>query len=157
MSYTVLSPLEQNYALGFDEKLNTIILKPLYSNSQVGIAKSDGLTNSNINYKNGSITSRAFKNFNDTDGIDIVLNNNESSFVANSMDKGVLTVIKEEFIGFGIQVDKVRDKGEGLQELIDIAKNKRSVSVQCYASTLGMDNTKVGNVDNLELISINTK
>ncbi|RIN30980.1 hypothetical protein BU063_08420 [Staphylococcus succinus] len=157
MGYTVLSPLEQNYGLGFDEKLNTIILKPLYSNSQVGIAKSDGLTNSNINYKNGSITSRAFKKFNDTDGIDIVLNNNESSFVANSMDKGVLTVIKEEFIGFGIQVDKVRDKGEGLQELIDIAKNKRSVSVQCYASTLGMDNTTVGNVDNMELISINTK
>ncbi|MGU3344078.1 hypothetical protein ACLBV9_10460 [Staphylococcus succinus] len=157
MSYTVLSPLEQNYALGFDEKLNTIILKPLYSNTQVGIAKSDGLTNSNVNYKNGSITSRVFKNFKDTDGIDIVLNNNESSFVANSMDKGVLTVIKEEFIGFGIQVDKVQDEGEGLQELIDIAKNKRSVSVQCYASTLGMDNTTVGNVDKFELISINTK
>ena len=25
MSYTVLSPLEQDYALGFDEKKNTII------------------------------------------------------------------------------------------------------------------------------------
>ncbi|PTI75301.1 hypothetical protein BU064_11630 [Staphylococcus succinus] len=157
MSYTVLSPFEQNYALGFDEKLNTIILKPLYSNSQVGIAKSDGLTNSNVNYKNGSITSRAFKNFKDTDGIDIVLNNNESSFVANSMDKGVLTVIKEEFIGFGIQVDKVKDKGSGIKGLVDIAKNKSSVSVQCYASMLGMDNTTIGNIDKIELISVNTK
>lgn len=157
MSYTVLSPLEQDYALGFDEKKNTIILKPLYSDSKVGIAKSEGLTNSNVNYKNGSITRRAFKNFKDTDGIDIVLNNNESSFVANSQDIGVLTVIKEEFIGFGIQVDKVKDKGEGLKELVDIAKNKRSVSVQCYASTLGMDGTTIGNIDKLELISINTK
>ncbi|MDH9161336.1 hypothetical protein PYL56_08135 [Staphylococcus succinus] len=157
MGYTVLSPLEQNYALGFDEKLNTIILKPLYSNSQVGIAKSDGLTNSNVNYKNGSITSRAFKNFKDTDGIDIVLNNNESSFVANSMDKGVLTVIKEEFIGFGIQVDKVKDKGAGIKGLVDIAKNKSSVSVQCYASMLDMDNTTIGNIDKIELISVNTK
>lgn len=157
MSYTVLSPLEQNYALGFDEKKNTIILKPLYSDSKIGIAKSDGLTNSNVNYKKGSITRRAFKNFKDTVGINIVLNNNESSFVANSQDIGVLTVIKEEFIGFGIQVDKVKDKGEGLKELVDIAKNKRSVSVQCYASTLGMDGTTIGNIDKVELISINTK
>ncbi|MEB7758494.1 hypothetical protein [Staphylococcus equorum] len=157
MSYTVLSPLEQKYALGFDEKKSTIILKPLYSDSKVGIAKSDGVTNSNVNYKNGSITRRAFKNFKDTDGINIVLNNNESSFVANSKDIGVLTVIKEEFIGFGIQVDKVKDKGEGLKELVDIAKNKRSVSVQCYASTLGMDGTTIGNIDKIELISVNTK
>ena len=157
MSYTVLSPLEQDYALGFDEKKNTIILKPLYSNTKVGIAKSDGLTNSNVNYKNGLLTSRVFKNFKDTDGINIVLNNNESSFVANSQDIGVLTVIKEEFIGFGIQVDKVKDKDKGLKELVDIAKNKRSVSVQCYASTLGMDGTTIGNIDKIELISINTK
>lgn len=27
MSYTILSPLEQDYALGFDEKKNTIILR----------------------------------------------------------------------------------------------------------------------------------
>lgn len=157
MSYTVLSPLEQDYALGFDEKKNTIILKPLYSDSKVGIAKSDGLTNSKVNYKNGLLTSRVFKNFKDTDGINIVLNNSESSFVANSQDIGVLTVIKEEFIGFGIQVDKVKDKGKGLNELVDIAKKKRSVSVQCYASTLGMDNTTIGNIDKIELISVNTK
>lgn len=129
MSYTILSPLEQEYALGFDEKKKTIILKPLYSDSKVGIAKSYGLTNSKVNYKNGLLTSRVFKNFKDTDGINIVLNNNESSFVANSQDIGVLTVIKEEFIGFGIQVDKVKDKDKGLKELVDIAKNKRSVSV----------------------------
>ena len=86
-----------------------------------------------------------------------MLNNNESSFVANSQDIGVLTVIKEEFIGFGIQVDRVKDKGEGLKELIDIAKNKRSVSVQCYATMLGMDNTTIGNVDKIELVSVNTK
>ena len=61
MSYTVVSPLEQDYALGFDEKKNTIILKPLYSDSKVGIAKSDGLTNSKVNYKNGLLTSRVFK------------------------------------------------------------------------------------------------
>lgn len=157
MSYTVLSPLEQDYALGFDKKKNTIILKPLYSDSKVGIATSEGVVNSNMNYKNGSITSRVFKNFKDTDGIDIVLDNNESSFVANSQDIGVLTVIKEEFIGFGIQVDKVKDKGEGLKDLVDIAKNKRSVSVQCYVSTLGMDNTTIGNIDKIELISVNTK
>lgn len=157
MSYTVLSPLEQDYALGFDEKKNTIILKPLYSDSKVGIAKSDGLTNSKVNYKNGLLTSRVFKNFKDTDGINIVLNNSESSFVANSQDIGVLTVIKEEFIGFGIQVDKVKDKGKGLNELVDIAKKKRSVSVQCYASTLGMDNTTIGNIDKIKLISVNTK
>ncbi|MDW4135313.1 hypothetical protein QI221_13385, partial [Staphylococcus saprophyticus] len=60
-------------------------------------------------------------------------------------------------IGFGIQVDKVKDKGEGLKELLDIAKNKSSVSVQCYVSTLGMDNTTIGNIDKIELISINTK
>lgn len=157
MSYTVLSPLEQDYALGFDEKKNTIILKPLYSDSKVGIAKSDGLTNSKVNYKNGLLTSRVFKNFKDTDGINIVLNNSESSFVANSQDIGVLTVIKEEFIGFGIQVDKLKDKGKGLKELVDIAKHKRSVSVQCYASTLGMDGTTIGNIDKIELISVNTK
>ncbi|MGW7887944.1 hypothetical protein [Staphylococcus xylosus] len=157
MSYTVLSPLEQDYALGYDEKKNTIILKPLYSNTKVGIATSDSVATSSINYKNGSLTREVFKNFKDTDGIDIVLNNNESSFVANSQDIGVLTVIKEEFIGFGIQVDKVKEKGEGLKDLVDIAKNKRSVSVQCYASTLGMDNTTIGNVDKIELISVNTK
>ncbi|MEB8097763.1 hypothetical protein NGH57_09360 [Staphylococcus xylosus] len=157
MSYTVLSPIKQNYALGFDEKKNTIILKPLYSDSNVGIAKSDGLTNSKVNYKNGLLTSRVFKNFKDNDGINIVLNNRESSFVANSRDIGVITVIKEEFIGFGIQVDKVEDKGAGLKELVDIAKNKRSLSVQCYASTLGMDGTTIGNIDKIELISVNTK
>ncbi|MBO1213045.1 hypothetical protein J3T78_11590 [Staphylococcus nepalensis] len=157
MSYTVLSPIKQNYALGFDEKKNTIILKPLYSDSNVGIAKSDGLTNSKVNYKNGLLTSRVFKNFKDNDGINIVLNNRESSFVANSRDIGVITVIKEEFIGFGIQVDKVKDKGAGLKELVDIAKNKRSLSVQCYASTLGMDGTTIGNIDKIELISVNTK
>lgn len=157
MSYTVVSPLEQDYALGFDEKKNTIILKPLYSDSKVGIAKSDGLTNSKVNYKNGLLTSRVFKNFKDTDGINIVLNNSESSFVANSQDIGVLTVIKEEFIGFGIQVDKVKDKGKGLNELVDIAKKKRSVSVQSYASKIGMDNTTIGNIDKIELISVNTK
>lgn len=156
MSYTILSPLEQDYALGFDEKKNTIILKPLYSDSKVGIAKSDGLTKSNVNYKNGLLTSRVFKNFKDTDGINIVLNNSENSFVANSKDKGVLTVINEEYIGFGIQVDKVEDKGEGLQELVDIAKNKKSVSVQSYASKIGMDNTTTGNINKIELISVNT-
>lgn len=157
MSYTVLSPLEQDYALGFDEKKNTIILKPLYSNTKVGIDTSDGVANSSINYKNGSLTRRVFKNFKDTDGINIVLNNSENSFVANSKDKGVLTVINEEYIGFGIQVDKVDDKGEGLQELVDIAKNKKSVSVQSYASKIGMDNTTIGNIDKIELISVNTK
>ncbi|MDW4135312.1 hypothetical protein QI221_13380, partial [Staphylococcus saprophyticus] len=60
-------------------------------------------------------------------------------------------------IGFGIQVDRVQDKGEGLKELIDIAKNNKSVSVQCYASKLGMDNTTIGNVDKIELVSVNTK
>ncbi|WP_141710206.1 hypothetical protein, partial [Staphylococcus saprophyticus] len=113
MSYTVLSPIKQDYALGFDEKKNTIILKPLYSNTQVGIATVDGVASSDINYKKGSLTRRVFKNFKDTDGINIVINNNENSFVANSKDKGVLTVINEEYIGFGIQVDKVEDKGEG--------------------------------------------
>ena len=86
-----------------------------------------------------------------------MLNNSESSFVANSQDIGVLTVIKEEFIGFGIQVDKVKDKGKGLNELVDIAKKKRSVSVQSYASKIGMDNTTIGNIDKIELISVNTK
>ncbi|MEX6126231.1 hypothetical protein AB6F97_09540 [Staphylococcus arlettae] len=157
MSYTVLSPIKQDYALGFDEKKNTIILKPLYSNTQVGIATVDGVASSDINYKKGSLTRRVFKNFKDTDGINIVINNNENSFVANSKDSGVLTVIKEEFIGFGIQVDRVQDKGEGLKELIDIAKNNKSVSVQCYASKLGMDNTTIGNIDKIELISVNTK
>ena len=61
MSYTVLSPLEQDYALGFDEKKNTIILKPLYSNTQVGIATVDGVASSDINYKKGSLTRRVFK------------------------------------------------------------------------------------------------
>lgn len=51
MSYTVLSPIKQDYALGFDEKKNTIILKPLYSNTQVGIATVDGVASSDINYK----------------------------------------------------------------------------------------------------------
>lgn len=54
-------------------------------------------------------------------------------------------------------MEKVKDKGEGLKDLVDIAKNKRSVSVQCYASTLGMDNTTIGNIDEIELISVNTK
>ncbi|MDW4054061.1 hypothetical protein QI258_13925, partial [Staphylococcus saprophyticus] len=88
MSYTVLSPIKQDYALGFDEKKNTIILKPLYSNTQVGIATVDGVASSDINYKKGSLTRRVFKNFKDTDGINIVINNNENSFVANSKDKG---------------------------------------------------------------------
>lgn len=115
------------------------------------------MASSDINYKKGSLTRRVFKNFKDTDGINIVINNNENSFVANSKDSGVLTVIKEEFIGFGIQVDRIQDKGEGLKELIDIAKNNKSVSVQCYASKLGMDNTTIGNIDKIELISVNTK
>ncbi|NKR47710.1 hypothetical protein GS506_29630 [Rhodococcus hoagii] len=61
MSYTVLSPIKQDYALGFDEKKNTIILKPLYSNTQVGIATVDGVASSDINYKKGSLTRRVFK------------------------------------------------------------------------------------------------
>ena len=61
MSYTIVSPLKDEYVLKYNEQKQLIIFKPLYDNSKINYADTNGISTSSVTYKQASIVRGAFK------------------------------------------------------------------------------------------------
>lgn len=157
MSYTIVSPLKDEYVLNYNEKKQLIIFKPLYDNSKINYANTNGISTSSVTYKLGSIIRGAFEKFNTDKGIDIVLDNDENLYIGNTNDKNIVVVKDKDNIGFGISVKQSNDNKNNINKLIQLTKNKEVQSIQCYVSSIGMNNSVINLINKIELISINTK
>ncbi|HBY82664.1 HK97 family phage prohead protease [Staphylococcus sp.] len=157
MSYTIVSPLEGEYALGYDEQKQLVIFKPLYGNSKINYANTKGLSSSSVTYKQGSIVRGAFKKFSNDEGTDIVLDNDKNFYIGNTKDKNILVVNDKDSLGFGISVKQPSNNKDNINKLVQLAKSKEVQSIQCYVSSIGMDNSTINLINKIELISINTK
>lgn len=157
MSYTIVSPLDKEFALGYDEQKRLVIFKPLYDNSKINYANTNGLSSSSVTYKQGSIIRGAFEKFSNDEGIDIVLDNDKNMYIGNTKDQNILVVKGKDSLGFGISIKQANNNKDNLNKLVQIAKNKEVQSIQCYVSSIGMDNSTINLINKIELISINTK
>ncbi|MEW4603637.1 HK97 family phage prohead protease [Staphylococcus hominis] len=157
MSYTIVSPLKDEYVLNYNEQKQLIIFKPLYDNSKINYANTNGISTSSVTYKLGSIVRGAFEKFNTDKGIDIVLDNDENLYIGNTNDKNIVVVKDKDNIGFGISVKQSNDNKNNINKLIQLAKNKEVQSIQCYVSSIGMNDSVINLINKIELISINTK